>query len=358
VGVDERDIFGLRVLNNATFGNAALALGVELRKDRGDAYRQMYVNRLPTANYVNSQFLDLLTYGVFAQGQWKATDTVKLSAGARYDRFDYRIENLKLPAASTSYDKGSFTPKLGASWSVLPQLELFANVAEGMRSPAAEQISSSGTTGPLGAAGGVISHVAPSKVRSYDLGFTSAPFNGWTVSGAAYYILNTDEIVGQADGSFKSVGDTTRKGFELETRWRMSPATSVYASIGKILMAKVNNPAANTGAKLSVPATQLKAGAQHRFRWGAGQLTLNADAYLISDIPYYVGTPAIQERTMPLYTRYDLRGTYDWERTQLSLYASFQPHRNGTEIAYGSAAGLMVSPVPGTTFGATLRYFF
>lgn len=358
VGVDDRDIYGLRVLNNTTFDKAALALGVELRKDKGDASRQMFVNRVPTANYVNSQSLDLLTYGVFAQGQWKATDTLKLSAGARYDRFDYDIDNLKLPAASTSYNKGSFTPKLGASWSVLPKLELFANVAEGMRSPAAEQISSSGSTGPLGAAGGVISHVAPSKVRSYDLGFTAAPADGWTVSGAAYYILNTDEIVSQADGSFKSVGDTTRKGYELDARWRVSPSTSVYASVGKILMAKVNNPAANTGAKLSIPATQLKAGAQHKLRLGSGQLTLNADAYLISDIPYYVGTPTTQERTMPVYTRYDLRGTYDMGQTQFSLYASFQPHRYGTEIAYGSAAGLMVSPVPRTTFGATIRYFF
>ncbi|MNW02043.1 hypothetical protein D3C71_1977710 [compost metagenome] len=61
---------------------------------------------------------------------------------------------------------------------------------------------------------------------------------------------------------------------------------------------------------------------------------------------------------MPLYTRYDLRGTYDWGQTQLSLYASFQPQRHGTEIAYGSAAGLMVSPVPRTTVGASLRYFF
>ncbi|MCS4292560.1 outer membrane receptor protein involved in Fe transport [Comamonas sp. BIGb0152] len=358
VGVDNRDIYGVRLLNNATFDHAALALGAELRKDRGDAYRQMYVNRIPTANYVNAQSLDLLTYGVFAQGQWKATETLKLSAGARYDRFDYDIDNLKLPAASTSYNKGSFTPKLGASWSVLPKLELFANVAEGMRSPAAEQISSSGSTGPLGAAGGVISHVAPSKVRSYDLGFTAAPADGWTLSGAAYYILNTDEIVSQADGSFKSVGDTTRKGYELDARWRVSPSTSMYASIGKILMAKVNNPAANAGAKLSIPATQLKAGAQHKLRWGSGQLTLNADAYLISDIPYYVGTPTTQERTMPMYTRYDLRGTYALGQTQFSLYASFQPHRYGTEIAYGSAAGLMVSSVPRTTFGATVRYFF
>lgn len=358
VGVDDRDIFGARVLHNATFGNAALALGAELRQDRGDASRRMYVNRLPSANYVNAQQLDLLTYGVFAQGQWKASDSVKLSAGARYDRFDYDIENLKLPAASTAYHKGVFTPKFGASWSVMPQLELFANVAEGMRSPSAEQISSSGATGPLGASGGVISQVAPSKVRSYDLGFTSAPASGWRVSGAAYYIQNSDEIVGQADGSFKSVGDTTRKGFELETRWRAAPATSVYASIGRILQAKANNPAANAGAKLSVPATQLKAGAQHQLRLGAGQLTLNADAYLISDIPYYVGTPTTQERRMPLYTRYDLRGTYDWGQAQLSLYASFQPQRHGTEIAYGSAAGLMVSPVPRTTVGASLRYFF
>jgi outer membrane receptor protein involved in Fe transport len=358
VGMDDRNIFGARVLHNTRFGNAALALGAELRQDRGEASRRIYVNRVPSANYVNAQELDLLTYGVFAQGQWKASETVKLSAGARYDRFDYDIENLKLPAASTSYDKGVFTPKLGASWSPMPQLELFANVAEGMRSPSAEQISSSGATGPLGARGGVISQVAPSKVRSYDLGFTSAPAQGWTVSGAAYYIVNSDEIVGQADGSFKSVGDTTRKGVELETRWRATPATSVYASIGKILQAKANNPAANAGAKLSIPATQFKAGAQHKLRLGAGQLTLNADAYLISDIPYYVGTPATQERSMPLYTRYDLRGTYDWGQAQLSLYASFQPQRHGTEIAYGSAAGLMVSPVPRTTVGASLRYFF
>jgi hypothetical protein len=173
-----------------------------------------------------------------------------------------------------------------------------------------------------------------------------------------YAIHNSDEIVGQADGSFKSVGETTRRGFELEARWRARSATSVYASLAKILEARVDNPAPNTGTKLTVPATQLKAGAQHRLRLGEGQLTLNADAYLIADMPYYVGTPATQERTMPLYTRYDLRATYDWRQTQWSLYATFQPHRYGSEIAYGSAAGLMVSPVPRSTFGATVRYFF
>ncbi|OWQ85651.1 ligand-gated channel [Roseateles aquatilis] len=359
VGVDDRDIFGARLSNNVRLGDdAALIVGAEARRDRGDAYRRIDVNRAPSANYVNAQDLDLLTYGVFAQGQWRPARDVKLSAGVRHDRFDYDIDNLKLPAASTTYRRGVTTPRIGASWTVMPELELFANVAQGMRSPAAEQISGSGATGPLGAAGGIVSAVAPSKVRSYDLGFTTAPLAGWTASGSAYYIQNSDEIVGQPDGSFKSVGDTTRKGFELETRWQISGSTRLYASLGRILEAKVNNPAANTGAQLSVPGRQLKGGIQHRRALGDGQLTLNADAYLISDIPYYVGTPATQEREMPTYIRYDLRASYDWRQLQMSVYAVLQPQRFGTEIAYGSAAGLMISPVPRGTVGASLRYFF
>jgi outer membrane receptor protein involved in Fe transport len=359
VGTDHRDIFGGRVLRHLRLGeDATLLLGAEARADRGDASRRIEVRRVPTANYINAQELDLLTYGVFAQAQWRPQRDLKLSAGARYDRFDYDIANLKLPAASIGYRKGVMTPKLGASWSVTPALELFANVAQGMRSPAAEQISSSGPAGPLGARGGIVSPVAPSKVRSYDAGFTAAPLTGWTVSGSAYLIQNDDEITGQPDGSFRSVGDTSRKGFELEARWQLTSSTSIHASAARIVEATINNPVPNTGAKLPVPARQFKAGARHRFALGPGRLTLNADAYALGGIPYYAGTPQTQERTMPAYMRYDLRATYDWGSMQATLYAVFQPRRFASEIAYGSAAGLMLSPVPRATAGASLKVFF
>jgi len=359
VGYDDRRMFGGRLARNFAFDkDASLFVGADVRRDSGDALRRIYSAGVPTANYVNNQDLDLLTYGVFAQAQYKPVDSLKLLAGVRHDRFDYDIDNRKLPAASTTYRNGVTTPKVGAVWSVQPRLDLFANVAQGFRSPAAEQISSSGSTGPLGAQGGLVSSIAPSKVKSYDVGFTANPTDNWSVSGAAYYTLNDDEIVLQSDGSFKSVGDTTRKGVELESRYRLDRQWSVYGSYGRILQAKVNNPAANTGAKLSVPVHQLKVGTEYRTAMGQGSLTFNADAYLISGIPYYVGTPQTRERTMPVYTRYDLRATYELRQTQFSLYGILQPNRYGSEIAYGTSAGLLVSPMPHAQIGASVRYTF
>lgn len=359
VGSDDRRFYGGRLAQNFVFGeHAALVLGGELRRDTGDADRRIWRNGMPTANYIHSQKLDLLTYGLFAQGQYRLAPGFKLLGGARRDAFDYDIGNRKLPGASTSYKDAVTTPKLGAVWSVTPTLDLFANVAEGFRSPAAEQISGSGATGPLGAAGGTVYDVAPSKVKSRDLGFSFSPSPDWITSGSVYHTLNQDEIVAQADGSYKSVGETTRKGFELETRLRFGPRWSAYGSYGRIIEARVNNPLPNTGERLSVPEHQLKLGVEYRQRLGAGRLTLNADAYVTARNPYYVGTPQTQLRMMPTYTRYDLKATYEREQFQFTVFAVFQPHRFASDIAYGSAAGLLVAPQPRTQFGASVRYFF
>jgi outer membrane receptor protein involved in Fe transport len=359
VGHDDRTMMGGRVANRVEFEDwAALDVGFDARRDRGDAWRRIEVQRVPNGNFVNDQGLDLWTYGIFAQGQYKPIESVKLLAGLRYDRFDYDIDNIKLPAASTRYRNGVATPKVGLAWAATRRFEVFTNWAQGFRSPATEQISSSGVTGPLGAQGGVVSDVSPSKVTSVDLGFTSTPLDRWTFGGSVYHVKNDDEIVSQADGSYRSAGQTTRRGFELEARAELARRVSVYASYAHIGEASVDNPAPNTGAKLSVPKRQVKGGVQYITSVFDAGLTLNADAYLIDGIPYYVGTPQTTERTMPLYTRFDLRGTVDLRSAQVTLSAVFQPQRFGSEIAYGSAPGLLLSPVPREQYGISVRYFF
>jgi outer membrane receptor protein involved in Fe transport len=358
-GYDDRDIVGARGGNTWTFGEVGvLTVGAEARSDKGDALRQQYRNFQPTANYVNSQDLDLLTYGAFVQGQYRVLPTVKLHAGARYDKFDYDIVNRKLPAASTAYKGSVVTPKYGAIWNVMPDVELYANIAQGFRSPAAEQISSSGSLGLLGAAGGRINAgIDPSRVRSHDLGFNARPLGGLNVSGAVYYIQNDDEIINTAPDVFVASGQTTRQGLELDVRYHFDSAFSTYLSYGRILRARLDNPAAGTGPRLSVPEHTWKAGAQYRSAMGPGRLTLTGDVYVTSGNPYYMGTPLV-ERDMPTFVRYDVKATYDLGKFQGALFATVQPHKFASDIAYGTAGGLLVVPVPQATAGASLRYFF
>ncbi len=358
-GYDDRRIHGARAGNSWTFGGrAVLTAGLEGRVDRGDALRQQYRNGQPTASYVNSQDLDLVTYGAFAQGQYRAARELKLHAGARYDRFDYDLGNRKLPAASTGYRGAVFTPKYGAIWTALPNMEVFANVARGFRSPATEQISPSGNPGPLGAPGGRINPgIAPSKVRSHDLGINARPAAGWNVAAAVYRIENDDEIVNTAPDVFLASGRTTRRGFELDLRYQPGRAFSTYLSYGRILRARLDNPLPGSGALLSVPAHTWKAGAQYRAAAGPGKLTLNGDVYVTARNPYYMGVPPAR-RDMPTFVRYNVKAGYDAGNVQASLAATLQPHRFASDIAYGTAAGLVVSTVPKAQVEAALRYFF
>lgn len=358
-GYDDRDILGARLGTTWTVGaDGILTVGVEARQDKGIAYRRQYQSYQPTARYINSQDLDLLTYGAFAQAQYRVLPVLKLHGGIRYDRFDYDIANLKLPAASTGYRSSVVTPKYGAIWSAMPDLELFANVAQGFRSPAAEQISASGSLGPLGAPGGRSNTgIEPSKVRSHDAGFNARLGEDWTMSGAVYAIKNDDEIVNTAPDVYVASGRTTRRGVEFDVRYQPSRAWSGYLSYGRILRAQLDNPAPGAGALLSVPAHTWKAGAQHRGALGPGMLTVNGDVYVTARNPYYMGSP-LARRDMPTFVRYDVKATYDVGKLQGSVFFTLQPHEFASDIAYGTATGLLVSTVPRTQGGASLRYYF
>lgn len=357
-GKDDRDIYGGRLAYNFVYeDSASLMVGADVRRDKGDAYRQQYRNFEPTPNFYFDFDQDLITYGVFAQGQYKPADSLKLLGGIRYDRFDYDIDNLKFRNADTGYHSSVTTPKLGLVWTPTEQFEVFTNASQGFRSPAAEYISSgsSGALPPSETGGRINGSVRPSKVTSYDIGFTVRPTERFSSTTEFYYIQNDSETLQTSPGVFEQVSDTTRKGVETSFNYQATSTVSTYASYGRIIDAVIDNPAAGTGERLVVPEHTYKAGVQYQDAFMAGQLTLNADAYHLTGIPYYVGT---EKREMPVYTRYDLRASYDYSDYQFSLYGTFQPHRYGTEVAYGTTNGLVIVPQPSTTLGASVRYFF
>lgn len=354
---DHRWIAGGRMLYHfAPSPRASLTLGGELRHDQGTGVNQRWDSTAgPGSNYVNNWDLDLTSAGVFAQGQYRVFDELKLVGGLRTERFDYRIDNRKLPTASLDYDQSVTTPRFGLVWSPLAELEFFANSGEGFRSPAERELSPAGSLGPLGAAGGsAYPDLEPPKVKARDFGVTTHLGQRLRLSASRYHTLNENEIRETTAGSgiYAGIGDTTRDGWELEANLYATAALNFYGSIGRV-RGRVNNPS-NPGQDLisGLPERSYRLGFDYTAPFAAGTVLVNGDAYHITGMPYYSGSNPVPLFSRP-YTRYDLRLAYEQGRNRYTVYATFQPREYASE-----QAGATVDPRPRTDFGVAFLHKF
>lgn len=163
-------------------------------------------------------------------------------------------------------------------------------------------------------------------------------------------------IVQTAPNVFESVGDTTRKGVELEARAQFSRQFAAYASYTRLLQAKINDAAPGTAHLISVPKHQAKTGAEFLHALARGVVRYNADAYTTRGIPYFAGTP-LRQLEAGTYVRYDLRASYEVGAFGFSAFAILQPHLM-SESFFTTSAGLWLSPQPREHYGLSLRYSF
>jgi hypothetical protein len=156
--------------------------------------------------------------------------------------------------------------------------------------------------------------------------------NRWKVTAAKYHTLNQSEIVMVAPNVFDTVGNTSRDGWELESRVITGERFSFYGSLGEINKAKVNNPLPNTAYLLSVPHDTVKAGFAYTSR-APNSMVFNADFFYISGIPYFTGTPLVLKYSR-CYTRFDLRATYpirENRRHHVRNFRTARLHQRGRE---------------------------
>jgi outer membrane receptor protein involved in Fe transport len=355
IQADDRRILTARVMENYVVADmGAVALGVEARRDRGDATNRRWPGGTPGPNYTWNQDLNLRTYGAFAQGQYKPIASLKLIGGARVDRLDYDIANRKLPAASVTYHKSVATPRGGVVWTPLGSLDLFANIGQGYRSPNQTEISPSGSLGPLGASGGTpYPDLAPPKVTSKDAGATLYG-STWRLTGARYHTLNESEIIQVSPGVFSTVGNTIRDGWEVEATMTPTGTIDAYASYGRIMQARILSAAAGQADRVPVPRDTWKGGLGYHAPFG---VMLDVDASYISRVPYFAGSPLTLVYTRQ-YTRFDARATRGVGQLDVTAFATAQPVEYGAEAASAVSAGLLIDPRPKSELGVSVRYRF
>lgn len=206
----------------------SVPIPVETIEDDGQAETLFAITKVKT---------DSVAY--FTQFDWLLTEAVTLTLGLRYGEdnrtgnilsdkeglpgagpFTTGQEDFNVTLSESDYD---FTPKVTASWEIIPDITVFATYTEGFKSGgfAAAVFSDDNLT------------FEPERANAYEIGIKTKLFDGSLIlNGAIYYTEYQDLQVRNFDGTqifVTNAADATTQGLELDFFW-LPPVP--YLSIG------------------------------------------------------------------------------------------------------------------------------
>ena len=186
----------------------------------GTEYRYHEVD---TKTYTASSFSDVgalnksftrkdISYAGYLQDELLITNALTVSAGIRYDYFD--LEQTAHTASSSAWEqeKGDFSPKLGFTYQLCDQVNLFAGFNSGIKSPI--RIPQTWTNGELD----------PEKMRAYEVGLRGFLLDELDYNIALFWQEVEDKFVRESadpDAVYENAGSTSSKGVELGVNARL-----------------------------------------------------------------------------------------------------------------------------------------
>ena len=122
-GDGDFDSLGLDLRNTSVLGRHALTYGIDYRDDEVNSAQNATP---PFAWGTTRQTASVL--GLYAQDNWQVIDTVRLSAGLRYD--DYEFESDGGVSTGVRIADSGFSPNIGIAWEPVDGLELRTTYAQ------------------------------------------------------------------------------------------------------------------------------------------------------------------------------------------------------------------------------------
>ena len=148
--------------------------------------------------------LDSKSYGVFLQDEVRITDQISFNGGIRYDHFSSDYKNLLDDSGSFDNSHDKWSPRLGLTYSLVEELNLFANYSQGIRSVVLAR--------PVFQ---LTENVDPEKEESLEAGARGLLFDLLEYNLAVFQVTTKDKVV-QTNGRYKyeNAGEAESKGVE------------------------------------------------------------------------------------------------------------------------------------------------
>jgi iron complex outermembrane receptor protein len=224
----ERHFHGIgnRWIQPFDLGSSLLTLTAGLDYDFSRDDRQGYENFVGSTLGVKGKLRrdernEVTSLSPYIQAAWQL-GKLDLQAGLRHNQVEFEVDDRFL---ANGDDSGSvtyreLTPTLGASYALLPKLNIYASWGKGLETPTLNELSYSGSTGGFGF------NLRPATSEQFEVGLKARLAEATSLQLALFQIDTDDELVVEsASGGrsrFHNAAQTHRRGIELALESRLS----------------------------------------------------------------------------------------------------------------------------------------
>ncbi|MEZ9060216.1 TonB-dependent receptor domain-containing protein [Vibrio pelagius] len=181
------ETYGAKISNTSNWTKNTVIYGVDYRNDTAD---------FDTGSGAQNSKEKGEVYGLFVQDDWRITQDLTFTAGARYDW--YELEDNK----DQKFDSSGFSPNAGLDYKITPSINVFASYAEAFRGQQIKELF-------------VIDYKEndpnrkPEKAQNTEFGMAYQAQD--LAIGATFFYSEIEDVVGD-NGTITNVGDLKNKG--------------------------------------------------------------------------------------------------------------------------------------------------
>jgi iron complex outermembrane receptor protein len=173
------------------------------------------VNGRPGETLLLLQDERVTNVGPYIQNEFYLLNNLMLVLGGRYDNVHFVVDDF---LTSDGDDSGSrtfsqVTGRAGLLFSLLPEVNLYANVAQSFETPTTTELVNRPTGG-----GGINADLDPQRAINYELGVKGRAWQRLSYELALFFITLQDELIRFSDATgrdfFRNAGESHRYGVE------------------------------------------------------------------------------------------------------------------------------------------------
>ena len=295
--------------------------------------------------------------GIYASDTFEVTDAFSVTAGGRYNFAHITLNDQIGTELNGDHTFTRFNPMIGGTYKITPGLTAYAGYSEANRAPTPLELGCADPQRPCIIGAFLISDPPLKQVvsRTVEAGLRgSTELNigtlSWKLGG--FRARNDDDILAipsnelQGFGYFQNVGATRRQGIEASVNLT-SKVLQVYASYALVdarfldsLQLGSNSPFRDAnGNVLVLPGNRIPAIPRDRIKAGFDYAVTDAwkvggDALFVGS-QYFVGDESNQAPRLPSYTVFNLRASYQVDKT-IQLYGRVDNIFDNRYATYGT----------------------